>query len=260
MSVHDNTVAARLHQFFRDDQARRGEVIAVPPFTAYLHPTNDAPDGNVALPNGETTESDQNSLEALRAIFARRGRRLRVQYVEEVAPDLASALAGFVESEREPLMICTRDTLRPPPAVPGLAIAVQTAATPLDEIRTGWVTNELGFDPTATPDPGDEVIERFRRELVEGRAFLARHDGEPAAAGMFKAPSGGVTELMGIATLAAFRGRGIAVALTARMAEEAFALGCDLVFLRPDDDRAARVYARVGFEPCGTLVTFDEAE
>jgi predicted GNAT family acetyltransferase len=125
---------------------------------------------------------------------------------------------------------------------------VHTAKTPLGEVREGWNTNELGFNPGSTRRATDAEAEAFRAELTEARAFLARLDGQPVAAGMFHAPVNGVTELLGIATLEPFRGRGFAAALTAHMTHTAFAHDCDLVFLRPDDERAARVYARVGFQ------------
>lgn len=51
----------------------------------------------------------------------------------------------------------------------------------------------------------------------------------------------------GIATLPGFRGRGCASALSSSLVDRAFAAGATLVQLHPDDDRAARIYARLGF-------------
>jgi predicted GNAT family acetyltransferase len=44
-----------------------------------------------------------------------------------------------------------------------------------------------------------------------------------------------------------YRRRGIAGAITARLARELFADGVTTVFLTPGDDGAHRVYARAGF-------------
>ena len=62
-------------------------------------------------------------------------------------------------------------------------------------------------------------------------------------------PADEVTELAGIGVQAAYRRRGIAGALTARLAEQAFAAGVTTAFLTPGDDGAGRVYERAGFEP-----------
>lgn len=53
--------------------------------------------------------------------------------------------------------------------------------------------------------------------------------------------------LAGVAVLPAARRRGIAAGLSSWLLGRAFARGADLAHLQPDDDRAARVYARLGF-------------
>jgi GNAT superfamily N-acetyltransferase len=64
----------------------------------------------------------------------------------------------------------------------------------------------------------------------------------------------GVCELAGIGVRERFRRRGIAAALTAATAAEAFAAGAELCFLTPGDDGAERVYARAGFARAGTTM------
>ena len=59
---------------------------------------------------------------------------------------------------------------------------------------------------------------------------------------MFEAIIGGVTELMGIATLPEYRRRGFAAYLTAAMAQSAFTHGATLVFLCAVSEEAGRVY------------------
>ena len=77
---------------------------------------------------------------------------------------------------------------------------------------------------------------------------------------MFTSPRAGVTELMGIATLEQYRGRGIAAALTAYMASAAFTQGCDLVFLTAVSAAARRAYERAGFHPMGDELTYVASE
>jgi predicted GNAT family acetyltransferase len=63
--------------------------------------------------------------------------------------------------------------------------------------------------------------------------------------------AGDVVELVGIGTLAAHRGRGLAAAVTATLAAAARAAGAEVVFLAAGDEAAARVYRRVGFRVIG---------
>ena len=51
----------------------------------------------------------------------------------------------------------------------------------------------------------------------------------------------------GIAVLPAYRRRGCATALSSWLVHRAFSAGAELVHLHPDDDRAARLYAKLGF-------------
>jgi predicted N-acetyltransferase YhbS len=51
----------------------------------------------------------------------------------------------------------------------------------------------------------------------------------------------------GIAVLASQRRAGIGGAISSRLLRDAFESGAQLAQLSPDDDRAARLYARLGF-------------
>jgi predicted GNAT family acetyltransferase len=94
-----------------------------------------------------------------------------------------------------------------------------------------------------------------------GLAFLARLDGKPAGVASCTPPLDGLTELTGIATLPPFRGIGIAAAITAAAAQAAFACGVEAAFLTAGDDRAGRVYQKVGFLPHAmALAYWDPAE
>jgi ribosomal protein S18 acetylase RimI-like enzyme len=65
-------------------------------------------------------------------------------------------------------------------------------------------------------------------------------------------PVGGVTEVVGIATLPAARRRGLGAAVTAALLDDARRGGADIVFLSAGSDDIARVYGRLGFERVGT--------
>jgi predicted GNAT family acetyltransferase len=130
-------------------------------------------------------------------------------------------------------------------------------ASSLEEVRENLDTNVLGFDEPAGAD--EAQAEAFRAGLITSRAFTLRAEGRPVAAGMFEAIRNGVTELMGIATLPAYRRRGFAAYLSAAMAQSAFAHGATLVFLCAVSAEAGRVYQRVGFQTVAALVEYTRA-
>ena len=99
-----------------------------------------------------------------------------------------------------------------------------------------------------------DAIVKFRRNRVRRGLTVwaaAWVDGLPVASSMHQ-PVGGVTEVVGVATLPAFRRRGLGAAVTALLVEDARARGAETVFLTARNDEIARVYARLGFVRVGT--------
>ena len=80
---------------------------------------------------------------------------------------------------------------------------------------------------------------------------MAETDYGPVAAGAHQ-PVGGVTEIVGVATLPAMRRQGLGGAVTGALVEDALAHGAETVFLSAGSDEIARVYARLGFRQIGT--------
>ena len=70
----------------------------------------------------------EGALAQLRAAFAMRGRAPHIQFLDSFAPALAPALqaAGFVETQRLPVMVCALTTARSAPVVPGLSVVTST--------------------------------------------------------------------------------------------------------------------------------------
>ena len=168
------------------------------------------------------------------------------------------ASAALATPGRAPLLACTADQLRLPPAVPGLRFILVAGDAPVADIQVNMDANAQGFDPAA-PQTTLAEAEAFRPELERGRALTAMLGTAPVAAGMVTAPVAGIAELAGITTLAAYRGRGIAAALTAELARVAFGLGVDTAILSTDNPVAYRVYVRIGFAPVAALIPADPA-
>ena len=63
---------------------------------------------------------------------------------------------------------------------------------------------------------------------------------------------GDTSEITGVAVLPAFRGHGLAAALSHVLASDALALGASTVFCSAQNDVVARIYRRIGFRRFAT--------
>ncbi len=254
------TTIMRLHTYLNANaRVRARDVVHLGIITLYQSTVTD-PRDNVILVHEDDAGRLAGPLRQARASVQERGGRAHVRLIEEMFPHLSTALTslGFREVEREPLLICTPEMLRPASNAPELTVATLTRESPLRDIQQELDINERGFDPGFSGSATAEQAERFRSTLDSARAFTAHLNGKAVAAGMFHTPLDGVTQLSGIATLAAFRRRGIAAALTTFMTQTAFDAGVDLVYLAAANETAQRVYERIGYRQAGMLIRYDD--
>jgi GNAT superfamily N-acetyltransferase len=236
-------VAERVQASIRSVNAASRAVLRTGAFTFYRHRDSDHPMLNYAVPDAGV--SDWTGIDALRRVFAAHGLTPRLEFVGECAPGLEGALAaaGFTLEGRFPVMTLPAHELREVPVPEGVVIARAVAgadARALLEVAA----EAFGEDPPTEAEIG----------AYQGRGMLARADGEPAGAASRTDIAEGVSELAGIGVRGPFRRRGIAAALTAAAAADAFAAGAELCFLTPGDDGAERAYARAGFRRAGTTM------
>jgi len=153
---------------------------------------------------------------------------------------------------------------RPVPTPAGISLR---QIHPEDDLAWAQTVAHVGFGAPGTaigPEGVSEVYDGRRevsteaRELLRDRLLMgltfmvgAFLDGELVAVGSHQ-PVSGISEVVGVATLPAFRRRGIGAALTNRLVEDALARDVETVFLSAGDDAVARVYERAGFWRVGT--------
>lgn len=250
----------QLQDYMRSAAARSHAVHPCPPFSLYLHETDDFRFFNYAIPDFPASEVTAENLAALRAAFAMRGRTLRFEFLREYAPRLGPSLAALgvpLEAEN-PLLICTPETWVCMAAPEGVSLLRLAPGSCERDMAAYLETQSRGFGGEERGTSA-ERIDELRQQLRRGNgAFLARMGDEPVAAGAYTEPIDGFTELVGIATLPAHRRRGIAGALTAVLASDAFARGVHTAFLTAADDDASRVYQRSGFCRAGTGLAYGE--
>jgi ribosomal protein S18 acetylase RimI-like enzyme len=243
-----------LQAFLRTSAGRGRRVERVGPFTVTIHHDDPLKFVNYAIPD-DGARPEPAAIEALRAAFRAHDRLPRLEWIEEAAPDVAAALAaaGMAEELRTPLMACTEADLAALGAdVPGLTVAPVGDA----DLRDSGNVQRVAF--AVAPLAADEPPSDPRR--AGGGSVLARVDGEPVAAATWTAVVDGTSEVAGVATAERWRRRGLAGAVTAAAAREAFAAGARLCVLSPGGDEAQRVYARAGFRRAATMLHWSDPD
>jgi ribosomal protein S18 acetylase RimI-like enzyme len=259
-------IVSRLQTYLRSKAHYDGrEAVRIPPFTLFFNPHVDHAYEGVAIPDefqpimGYPAEA----VEGLCTAFDVRGRVPFVRFLDAFAPGLPISLhlsgKGFQESSRLPVLACTPESLIHPPDVPGLDFVVISNESPLDDVKDSLDVNSQGFDPQPNR-VDDRTAAKFRGELVNNLAFIARLNGRPVAAGMFTEIRDSMTELVGITTLPQYRGRGIGAALTAYMTRTAFESGVEIAFLIAATQDAQRVYQRIGYRVVANLLEFEAVQ
>jgi ribosomal protein S18 acetylase RimI-like enzyme len=237
----------RLQAFLRATAAPNRDVVRIDPFTAFLHPGDPLKYLNYAIPD-DGAEPTRDGIERLRASFRERDRLPRLEWVEEAAPRVASALeeAGMRSELRTPMMEVTRSELVEPD-VPGAVVA----AVDDEDLREMSNLQRVAFG-------GQPLGEEETPSRPGGGAVLARMDGEPVSAASWTRVVDAHSEIVGVATADRWRRRGLAGLVTAAAAKAAFEAGASTCVLSPGDETALRVYARAGFRPVATMLHYSD--
>jgi GNAT superfamily N-acetyltransferase len=244
----------RVQAYLRSSASHGRTTERVGPFLATFHPTSRHPFLSYAIPD-DGAEPSAGDVAALVEAYTRRGRTPRLEYLPAVAPAVEAALlaGGLTVDARLPLMTCAADRLVDLPAPEGIELVVPDT----DEELLGTLTATAAAFGEPPPERTRDAANGLRDTVAEGGiAVLARdaRTGEPAGGGFCTIPGDGTTELAGIGVVKPFRRRGVAGAITSRLAREAFAAGVTTAFLTPGDDGAGRVYARAGFKFTSTML------
>lgn len=243
------SVAARLQAYLRTSATERRDVERIGPFTATFNARDPLQYLSYAIPD-DGAEPDRASIDQLRAAYRARQRLPRLEWIEACAPAVAPALAaaGMIEELRTPLMACTREELALARSdVPDLVVKPAGA----DDLRALVTIQRVAFGqppPTGDVDPHG------------AGGVLARSNGEPVAAASFTNVIDGISEIVGVATVASSRNRGLAGVVTAAAARAAFDAGATLCILTPGGETAMRVYARARFQRVATMLHYSDAD
>ncbi|HJP73023.1 MAG TPA: GNAT family N-acetyltransferase [Pseudonocardiaceae bacterium] len=107
------------------------------------------------------------------------------------------------------------------------------------------------FDFEIPPSPAGVARLRRAEAMGGGVRFVRAPDGGCAGGASCSAPAVGTSELAGVGTRPAYRGRGIAAAVTASLTELMFGNGNQSVWLEYGGEGSRRIYQRIGYRPAG---------
>lgn len=221
-----------------------------------------------ARPTPGADPATSGDVEAVRARQRELTQPEEFEWIVDLTPAVGTACAasGLHVIEDRPLMVLPRDRFAPAPQVAGADVRFVTADEP--RLASILAVPAVGFSApgTAVGEDGPEglaahasatpsdVLDFQRERIAQERTIVAAAwvDGHAVAYAAHQ-PMGGASEIVGVATLPAYRRRGLGALVTSVLAADAFARGIELVLLSAGDDAVARVYERVGFERVGTV-------
>jgi len=259
-----NDELARLERYYDTVPRAAATVETIGPFTLFV--------AAVGLPYyarprlGGFSRFAESDVSAVRARQRALGVPESFEWVEDITPDLAPVLeeVGLVV-HRHPLLVLRQPSWPADPkgirvrmagsddaALPGLR-----ATLDLGFAHGGTARGDIGANERdAAINPDDPGLASWRTRTGQGLLALAvAEDRTGPVGGGLHVPRDGVTELAGIATLPAYRRRGIAAAVTAQLVADALERGVEICFLSAESEEVARIYGRIGFERVGTSCT-----
>ncbi|BAZ15893.1 hypothetical protein NIES4071_77660 [Calothrix sp. NIES-4071] len=243
---------SRIQSYLRFAASKQRDIEQIGSFLATFSVHSDNPFLNYAIPddNAIPSEADVN---ALITAYKQRLRIPRLEYITQLAPSVEGALlaAGFTVEGRLPLMTCLPGSQQNLPVPEGIELVAPVTDTEL--FATIAAQNEA-YGESA---PTDDAVMRLRESMAAGQiVILARvaSTGEAVGAGVCTVPNNGMTEIAAIGVRAPFRRRGVAGAITTRLACEAFDKAVTVAFLMAAHEAEERIYTRAGFSKVGEIL------
>jgi GNAT superfamily N-acetyltransferase len=254
--VSDSIAPDRLQAYLRYSASRQYELIELPPFELFFHPTDTLRYFNYAIPIVSVQENVIAFLDKVKKVFEARDRITRFEFIEEFSPELGKILerVGFHLETRQELMICTMDALSMIPALPELRIEEVPKST--SAIQEFMEVQNKGFAPGFKRELGEAEVSNFLAQTKESRLYVGRLAKKAVCVGVCSPDHDGLTEIMGVTTLVEYRRQGIGTATCAYISAQAFSRGLEAVILSAQDRNAGRVYERVGFSFWGSILAY----
>lgn len=239
-----------------------GEVRRVGPFEAYLHPDPEARGFQYAQPIEPLPGDDEvvAGLSDLRRLFAQRDVPVSIELNAPLFPRLPAILEsqGFVITDREPLMILDPADFTPITAADVTVRFLGPEDSDAALSAFARIFTEVLMERAYTESPKEIARLRSEAEHGGGRSHaLATIAGQPAGTG-FITTSDEIAEITRVATLPAYRRRGVAATLTSFMLASCFEQGGRMAWLTAAARPAQILYERLGFRLVGERLYYSD--
>jgi ribosomal protein S18 acetylase RimI-like enzyme len=223
----------------------------VGPFRGFVWPHGDDYLMSFATSVGAAPADWAPHIDALQHAFSGRGRRLRLEFFEQLHPTLAPALkaAGLERRKSAVAMALARDAFHPMLKITG------GTYTPVDEnnLEEFFLAHNEAFG--MAPERVQHWLPLMRRSVRE-KTMMAAADyvgGRPVC-GATLLLGAGTAELAGVWTRRDRRGRGLAGDVCSRLLNDYFEFATSAWL--STDAAAGGLYSRLGFVPVGTQLNF----
>jgi ribosomal protein S18 acetylase RimI-like enzyme len=250
----DLPLLARLQAQLRRALASRSEVIELSAFRLHVWPHGNLFYRNIAVPMRRPAAWDPAVSELL-ARFDALGRSPRLEFVEELWPDLPAALeVRGLRCEMRAVAMALDATRAPSGSAEP---AVRLGPEQSDERLARFIARAeavFAMPPRAIPTA---ELDELRGELATGRTITtAVLAGEQPVAAASLAGCDGTAELVGVWTLPGQRRQGLAAACCRLAIQEFVRASGELVWLSAPGTDGERLYRRLGFVAVGTQLNY----
>jgi len=227
------------------------------PFLAAFDDHSANPGRNYAVPDTGAVPAPHDVAELVEA-FHQRGRIPRLEYVPADAPKVEPALtaAGFTVEGRPPILVSVPGSLvpsSPPRKAPSSSLTgidFTFATTEQDLLAAATVQHQAYEEPEPA---GPHDVARLRSTVARGGLIVLARDaatGDAVGSGLVDGPLDGLGELAAVGVAEPYRRRGIAGAMSVRLAIQAHGQGMKLVWLEAAPEEES-IYLRAGFLASG---------
>ena len=222
-------------------------------FDLFIQPNSQDFFMNLAIPT--SSDNWQVSIQEMLEICNKKNRRARLEYFDELYPDLKTALesAGFKQDMQAPVMVLASKDFKLQ-TIEKQGIYRRLQAHESDMLERALRQQSLAYGGT-----GDDNALVWLPSLVNGLAnssvLVAVLEKDDFVSGASIQIGAGIAELAGVWTHPNWQNRGFAFELCQHLISDYFAEGYDLLWLSAAEG-AQRLYQKLGFSRLGTQLNY----
>lgn len=248
----------KIQQFLIENAKQIYKCYDIESFNIFIHVKESLSYLNYVIPTQPNLNNFPIEYAKICEIFKDNSRQIRFEFLKEVVPQLATLLSsvGLKDEYRVDFMICTPDSFIKTPHIDRFLVSYLNKNSSVDELKKFKLTQELSFN-----EKKDILLNSIDEKDVissigKGIGLLGYTNGVIVSACQYTEIIDNITELVGIGTLSEYRSNGFGSAITSAAVQRAFDNGANIVRLSAADDKASKIYSRIGFYKIATMLAY----